>query len=227
MPIRINLLAEDQAAEEMRRRDPARRLRWGAAILVGAVALWSVTLQFQMTRGNVRLAKLRKQWSAIEKDFNRVTDNLRKSAEVERKLSALQQLSTNRFLWGNALNALQQASIDDIQLTRLRSEQTYILTESTKPKTNSVGTVPAKPAGATEKITIRLEAKDLGAVPGQQVNKMKEAVANFPYFKQQLRQVDGVRLTELSPPQADPNDSTKTFVLFGLECNYPEKVRTK
>ena len=226
MPIRINLLAEDLAAEDMRRRDPARRVLVVAAVLVAAAVLWGGWLMLQNARADSRLQGYRTQWSAIEKDFNRVTENLRKTADVERKLSALQQLSTNRFLWGNALNALQQATIEDIQLVRLR--QTKLpFDQAVKAKTNSVGTVAAKPASATEKVSIRLEARDTGVPPGQQVNRFKEAIASFPYFKQQLKQVDGVRLTELSPPQIDPSEPGRSFVFFALECQYPEKVRTK
>ena len=41
MPIRINLLAEAQAAEEMRRRDPVKRALWGASIVVvGVIAFF-------------------------------------------------------------------------------------------------------------------------------------------------------------------------------------------
>jgi hypothetical protein len=227
MPIRLNLLAEDLAAEDARRRDPARRTLIVASVLVGAVVIWSAWLLFQNGRASSELQAYEAQYRAIEKDFNRVTESLKKTAEIERKLNALQQLSTNRFLWGNALNAIQQASIEDIQLVRLRSDQNYHLTEAVKAKTNSVGTVPAKPASAVEKVSIRIEAKDTGSPPGQQVNRFKEVIATFPYFKQQLKQVDGVRLTELSPPQADPNEPTRTFVLFALECLYPEKIRTK
>ena len=122
MPIRINLLAEDLAAEDTRRRDPVRRVRWGAGVLVSAVALWSIILQFQLARSNAKLDKQKQQWGAIEKDFNRITENLKKAADVERKLGSLQQLSTNRFLWGSALNALQQATIDDVQIVRFRTE---------------------------------------------------------------------------------------------------------
>jgi len=41
MPIRLNLLAEAQAAEEARRRDPVKRAIWIGALLVSVVLVWS------------------------------------------------------------------------------------------------------------------------------------------------------------------------------------------
>ncbi len=38
MPIRLNLLAEAQAAEEMRRRDPVKRALWLAGLIIAADA---------------------------------------------------------------------------------------------------------------------------------------------------------------------------------------------
>ena len=47
MPIRINLLAEQQAAEELRRRDPVKRAIWVAGFFVVVVVVWSGYLQFK------------------------------------------------------------------------------------------------------------------------------------------------------------------------------------
>src|SRR5258705_11338657 len=45
MPIHINLLAESQALEEMRRRDPVKRAIWVASVLAGVILLWAGYLQ--------------------------------------------------------------------------------------------------------------------------------------------------------------------------------------
>ena len=110
MPIRINLLAEAHAAEEMRRRDPVKRGIYAGAFLVACVVIWALTLQVKIVAANHELKTLETQWKAIYKDYQVAVDKRRRSLEVEQKLGALQALHTNRFLWGNALNAFQQGN---------------------------------------------------------------------------------------------------------------------
>ena len=228
MPIRINLLAEDQAAEEMRRQDPVKRAIVLASFLVALVLMWSGWLQVKLGYAAHEQAKYEGQWAKLEKDFTTVTANLQKTAEIESKLSALHQLETNRFLWGMPLSALQHVMIGNIQVTRIKTSQSYVLTEEVKPKTSDDGkTTPGKPPTSTEKILLTITARDSGSPPGLQVNPFKESIAALPYFKDHLKRVDGVHLTELSPPQTDPTEPGKPFVLLTLDCIYPEKTRSK
>ena len=47
MPIRINLLAESQALEDMRRRDPVKRAIWVGVFLGLVILAWSSSLQLK------------------------------------------------------------------------------------------------------------------------------------------------------------------------------------
>lgn len=227
MPIRINLLAEDQAAEELRRRDPVKRAIWIASAVVALVLSWSLWLQVKVSLATREQNNYETQWSHLEKDFKRVTENLQKTAEIEGKLAALHKLATNRFLWGTPLNSLQHAVVSNVQVTRLKTAQVYQLTEEVKPREQDGRTIPGKPAAATEKIALTIVAKDFGSPPGLQVNQFKESIAAYPHFKEQLKRVDGVMLTELSAPQTDPTDPVHPYVQFTLSCVYPEKTRSK
>jgi hypothetical protein len=148
----------------------------------------------------------------------------RQAIEMEEKLDALNRLTTNRFLWANALNGFQQTlnGLDGIRLARLRTDQTYVSLEESKPRALP-GAPDAKTVTATEKISVTLEAIDYSPQPGGQVNKFKETIASVPYFQQTL-QTNGVLLTSLGPPQANETVGT-TFVKFTLQCFFPEKVR--
>lgn len=223
MPIRINLLAEAQALEDMRRRDPVKRTIWVGAFLVIAILAISSWLQLQAVIKKGEVSRLEGDVAARAAEFKQVLDNQRKLADVTRRVESLHKLSGNRLLYGTLLNALQQATIDDVQLVRLRTDQNYSFTEEVKTKTNSENRVIAgKPATATERIVVTLEAKDSGVNPGDQVNKFKQAVSECPYFKSVLGKTNEVRLTSLSPPQGA---GSKPFVLFTLECKFPEKTR--
>lgn len=222
MPIRINLLAEARALEELRRRDPVKRLSYLGAAVVCALAAFSTWMQLQVLMTNRELARVQAQITSRSTEFQVVLQNQKSLADVNRRLGALHELATNRLLYGTLLNALQQTTIDEVQLTRLRTEQNFVLVEATKPKDNGGKVVPGKPARVTEKILLTLDARDSGANPGDQVNKFKQALAESAYFQANLGKTNDVRLTSLSPPQAIDG---KPFVQFTLECRYPERTR--
>ena len=226
MPVSINLLAEAQAAEEQRRRDPVKRTIWVAGFAVSLVLLWSLSLQLRIIRSNSELKKQQGQWSAEEKKAGVTTEHLKRTAAIEQKLAALQRLSTNRFYYGSTLNALQQTVVDNIQAVRVKSEQSYANVEAVPAKTAAGKTVPGKPAASVEKVTLIVEAKDLNP-SDLNYNKYKEALTKFPYFQTNLLNADALRLTALSKPAADPGDPSRSYVMFTLEMQYPEISRNE
>src|SRR5437867_3602412 len=133
MPIRINLLAEAQAAEEQRRKDPVKRGTCVAGFLVSLIVLWAAMLQFRIIGAHSKLSGLEVKWKAIEQSYQTAVEAQRKCIEADQKLGSLHQMTTNRFLWGNVLNAFQQTlnGIDDVQVARLKSEQSYLANEGT------------------------------------------------------------------------------------------------
>jgi hypothetical protein len=225
MPIRLNLLAEAQAAEESRRKDPVKRALLVAILVVLGVVGWSSTLQVKIARLKGEMNGLQANWKSIEKSYQAAIDTQHLSTETEEKLSALQQLTTNRPLWGTTLNALQQTlnGIDDVQVLRVKADQTYTFTEEVKPKAGETKTQP-KPATATEHIVMTIEGVDYSTPPGGRINRFKAAIANEPFFQSTLNKTNGVSLLSFSPPQVD-GSGRPAFVKFSLQCLFPEKVR--
>ena len=225
MPIRLNLLAETQAAEESRRRDPVKRGMWIGALIVVAMLVWGSSLQLKAILANSDLGRVEGQIQSHTNAYKVVLDHQNKTAEIHRKLGALRLLSANRLLTGTLLNALQQTTVDDVQLLRLRVEQLYTQFEGTKRRTNDSGAIiPAKPPTATEKIVLTLEGMDCSPNPGDQLNRYKDALAANPYFRQMLAKTNGINLKNLAPPTVSPLTG-KRGVLFTLECRYPETTR--
>ena len=222
MPIRLNLLAEAQAAEESRRRDPVKRALWVAGLLVAVMLVWSSGLYLRNVLGRQALGSVEGQITLHTNDYQQVLDIRKKAKDIETKLAALVQLATNRFLNGTMLNALQHSTVQDVQMLKLRVEQNYTATEEIKPKREAGRTIPGKPATATEKITLFIEAKDFSP-KGDAYNRLKEKIAGNPYFESALGETNEVRLTFISQPQTGPDG--KPFVQFTLECRYPEKTR--
>lgn len=223
MPIRINLLAEAQAAEELRRRDPIKRLIFGGLLAVALVLVWWSWLQLRVMVAHSDLSQLQAQIQSHTNAYQVVLDNEKKIVEAKDNVKALQKLACDRFLQGNLLNALQKATVPGVQLMRLRVEQSYTAVGMTPAKTNSTHVIPGKAGKVTEKIVVTLDARDYSNSPGDQVNKFKAAISEQPYFHAELDKTNGVRLTNLSPPQAGPDG--KPSVLFTLQCSYPDRTR--
>jgi len=79
--------------------------------------------------------------------------------EIDGRLRVLRQLAGNRFLQGNLLNALQQTTVEDVQLIRLRVEQLYIVVEGTKSRTKRRHVlIPGRLPTATERIVVNSRA---------------------------------------------------------------------
>jgi len=226
MPIRINLLAEAQAAEELRRRDPVKRTIWVAGFAISLVLLWCLWVQLQIMQANSEFKKHQTHWTSIEKKHTEVTENLKESAVIERKLNSLNRLSTNRFLWGSTLNALQQAVVDQVQAVRVKTEQGYVYVEPVAAKTNSTKKAAAKLPETVEKIKIVIEAKDWNPAE-QNYNKYKESLAKSSYFRTNMAKADALRLTSLSKATFDPSDPARPFITFTLEMQYPEVRRNE
>jgi hypothetical protein len=226
MPIRINLLAEAQAAEESRRKDPVKRAALVAVCLVFLIALWSSALQFKIMRVKSELTSIDSKWRSIQKDYQEAVECQRKAIEADQKLSALQQLTTNRFLWGTVLNAFQQTlnGLDDVQVVHLKTEQLFTQNEETKARTNDSRVIPGRPASATERVTLKIDAMDTSTPFGSRVSKFKESIAHVPWFRDSLEKTNGVKLISRGAPQTRP-DGKGYLVLFSLEAYFPDKTR--
>ena len=216
MPIRINLLAEAQAAEEMRRKDPVKRSIWVGAFVVAVVLIIGATLQCKIIAVRSEVSSLQMRWKTIESQVQEVNDQRNKKRDIDQKLSALDQFTTNRLLWANALNALQHTPVANVQLTRMHTEQVFALNEGPAPRN---GETP-KPASVIEKTVVMLEGRDY--LNGEQVPKFKESVASQPYFQEHLQQTNKVQLTSLSAPQMDGG---RRYRDFGLQLFFQEKER--
>jgi hypothetical protein len=214
MPIRLNLLAEAQAAEELRRRDPIKRVIFGGVLVVVLMFVWWSWLQLRVMVANASLSQIEAQIQSHTNAYQVVLVGEKKITEAKENLAALQKLTKNRFLQGNLLNALQEATVPGVQLVRLRVDQAYQSSQGTGARTN---------ATITEKIVLSLDAEDCSSNPGDQVNKFKDAISDESYFETKLGSANAVRLINLSAPQVDP--SGKASVLFSLQCAYPDHTR--
>ena len=223
MPIRLNLLAEAQAAKNLRQRDPVKRVIMLGVFLVALMLLWWSWLQLRVIVAEKNLSQVEALIQSRTNTSQLVLASQEKIIGANKKLAALHKLSQSRFLQGNLLNALQQASVDNVQLLRLHVSQIYFTTEGTAPKTNGASIIPGQPGTVTEKIVVSLDARDYSSNPGDQINKFKDAISQQPYFQAKLDKTNGINLASVSPPQVGTDG--KLSRQFTLQCHYPDQTR--
>lgn len=224
MPIRLNLYAEEQALELQRRRDPVKRAILVGVVLVAAMLAWSSTLVFKQMGARSELSTVDGTINAKTNEFAKVTNEEKRLADGKARLHALDILTTNRFLNGNLLDVLQRTIVDKVQVTQLKINQTYVLTEEVKPKDDENGGPKraGKPATVTEKISLLFNATDTSP-NGEAATHFQNALSAAPYFQKLLAKTNGFRLTSIGAPQVD--GSGQAFTTFTLEASLPDKTR--
>jgi len=223
MPIRINLLNETLLAEDMRRRDPVKRSIFIGVFLVALSLVWfsSDWLEFKLTQQKNEQVDI--EIASHTNEFAQVLVNQKKITDGHSRLASLLQLNTNRFLMGTMLNGLQQVYVPNVQMLRLRLDQSFAFREGVPDKTNDYGVVRGRPPTSTQLAVLTLDAKDKSANPGDQVNRYKEILARQAYFKSELSSSNSVKLLTLASPTVGVDG--KPYVQFTLECRFSEKTR--
>lgn len=225
MPIRLNLLAEVQAEEELRRRDPVKRAIWAGGCVVGIVLLYSGVLLTQTLLKKAEFKTIEARLESNKTQYQTITNNEKKLSDTQAKLALLKQFAGNRFLWGNVLNALQTSTIEYVQLTQFRAEQTYLVSDEVKAKHDDATgrTTIGKPAFVTQKIALSFSAKDTCATPGDQIAKYKNALAAAPFLgAANTNTAVTIKLKNLSAPSLDA-ETGRLAMFFSFECLFPDK----
>ena len=220
MPIRINLLAEEQYLAEMRRRDPVKRSAYMGGFLAVAMLGWWGWLLYSKGVANQSLEGQKAAFIRIEKSAKEVADNQKRTAVIEGNIHALHRMVTNRVLWAGCLNALQEIAREPIHVTRIRAEQGYNLQAAVVSKERG----KSKPASSTETTRLVVTARDYGAAD-QNYIKFKERVEAHPWFKQYLVKENAVTFKGFSDPTPDKDDPSRVFVSFTMECTFTEQFR--
>lgn len=210
-----------QAQEDLRRRDPVKRVALAGVVLVIVMLGWSSILMFKTMIAKNEVSAVESSMKAQTNAYAQVVINEKKLADDQGRLRALHVLITNRFLNGTLLDVLQRSVVDNVQVTRFKINQTYILTEEVKPK-DEEDTRPPKPATVTEKISVSLDAMDTSP-NGEAATHFQNTLSAAPYFERLLAKTNGFRLTSIGAPQKDVNG--QSFTAFTLEAHLPEKTR--
>lgn len=125
MPIRINLLAEQQAAEEARRKDPIKRAILISSVAVAIMLFWVLTLHLETRGRRSELAELDASFRTVDEKAKKARAIQAEAGDLERRIASLEKYSTNRVLWASMLDALQKVTLDDIRVKSITTGQRY------------------------------------------------------------------------------------------------------
>lgn len=216
MPIRINLLAEELAADDLRRKDPLKRAIIIASAVVGVVILLTAYNTFRVRASTSEADATKQAYEQLAEKELALKKMRANTGSLENNLFALHRLATNRFLWAPVLNELQYCNFDGINVTLLQTRQTYQQTAGVKlpPDANK----PDIPPKATELISFRIEAQDRGDVYARFVAEIGQR------FEGKLKANRGYYLDLLSEPIVSP-DGKESYRAIAVECVYPETIR--
>ncbi|MCI0536970.1 MAG: hypothetical protein L0Z50_17280, partial [Verrucomicrobiales bacterium] len=144
MPIRINLLAEQQEAEEARRRDPVKRGLWVGFSVIGIAVLFSISLQFRLNSARASLLSDQARLESIGPEAKGVRAEWQKIAEIEERSENLLRYATNRYYWAAALDALQRLKVDAVRVVAIDSTQSYTTNGESRFRTNILFPRPSR-----------------------------------------------------------------------------------
>lgn len=221
MPIRINLLAEEQYLAEMRRRDPVKRSAWLGGFMVFLMLLCWGWLLFSSHNAKSVLAGHEASLKRIEAKSKDTADLIKKAGDIEKNIHSLNRMATNRVLWSACMNALQECTLGQIQVTRIRAEQSYNVVPAVVSKERG----KSKPASSTERIVLVITARDYGRPEDESSIKFKKRINEHPWFSQHLAKENPISFKGFTNPTADKDDPSRVFVSFTMECAFAEQVR--
>ena len=205
----------------MRRRDPVKRAFLVGIGLISITLVWSASLAVKAVAYKSEISSLETLMKVHADQNKEVMNNLKQIGDIKQKLASLDKLSTNRFLVANLLNALQKSTMDDIQLARLKLDDSLILNEEVKA---GPGRTP-RAASVTEKILLTLDGRDSCAKPGDLIPKFQQKLADAPYFDAMLNKADQQRVHLTSYNAVQMGLDNRPFQPFSRECRFKEKTR--
>ena len=217
MPIRINLMAEAQALEEARRRDPVKLGAWIAGFCVALVGIWILKVQCDIYFAKANLTQLNDGWKRDETNFNSIVAQKARVEAAKAKIGALDHLETNRFLWGPLLNSLQYNVVDVVTVTHLYGIQTF---EREPAKTIATKVIPG--SANFEKVRLSITGKDYSPA-GEGYKRFEDLLNHYPYFANKMSGREGFTIDGAPGPKApDSPGSQRESRSFTLTNQFPD-----
>jgi len=221
MPIRINLLEEEQKQKLARKHDPLMLAVRLGVLAVVSVLVYSLILYTKQKSLREQLTALKNEWAGREPKVMKVENEIKILTRTSAKTDLLHVQAKNRFLWAPQLELFKDVVPGSIQLTRFAGRR-----EITTPPPIAGSKGP--PPGPAEIVKVTLEGIAEGGRPELVVhdflNKLKanERLAQY---------VDDIKLVSMSKGSIGPANPESNFDVtsarFVIEILYKQRPVTR
>lgn len=220
-PIIINLLAEEEQAEQARARDPVKVLiAISTGLLAVTVAVGGV-LAGVVLHNEVEMKNLERQWQKLE--TQQTSRNVGDYQSLKQLADDLIEINQSRRLCAPQLALIKDIIPDYIQLIRLSLVTTTVAHGPTGPPPEDASELKTKiaqrSAPATQLVTLQLEGKVVSARPEEDVANFRHNLASTAKFSEQINEVQLRSYGRLAGPAEHGGSAIGQFV---IECQYKE-----
>jgi hypothetical protein len=219
MPIRINLLEEEQKAKLARKRDPVMFSVRCGLLGLGLLLAFSAVLYSKEQSLRARVTGLKEEWDRRQPRFTATEMNIKTYQKLVAKSELVRSQAETRFLWAPELELYKDIIPSSVQITRFVGHRDV---HTPAPVAGS----KAPPPSPNESVKVTLE----GLVEG---NRPELVVHDFlTQLKKSQRlteHVAEIKLVSLNRPQsllrrADSDAPVEaTTARFVIEIQYKEK----
>ena len=214
MPIRINLLAETQHEAEVRRRDPVKRAMIGAGVIVVSVIAYYVSLVTKQAVKSSVVKSNKERLAAIQADAAAAQAQLSDVTELEKRIHQLNNLATNRVLWGTFLNEMQTMTVENVVVRQILVSQGY---DTVRPP--PVRNIP-QPATSRQHIIVRIRLRDYGAEAEQRYIQYQTKLLSNPWLKARLREEKPIEIEQFGKRTTSFDDPDRSFREIVFKCTF-------
>ena len=214
--ITLNLLAEEQMAQEARARDPVKLF---TAIGLGAVALavaWGGILSAILMQKTVELHGLESEWKKTnvlgpeESEFQRLSSGA----------DEIMTLNRGRVLMAPQLALVKDLIPTSVQLSHVNLAISVETTEAGGGDEGAESKHPSRPK-RVERLVLRLEGLALSSRPELEVDGFLKSLRSNARFS---ALVEDIQLRSISRVYGDKANQVITGANFVIECWYRERV---
>ncbi len=220
MPIRINLLEEEQKQKLARKRDPVMMAVRLGVMAVFAVLVYSLILYPRERSLKEQLTALHSEWSLCEKKFQHTDEKIKDLKKVAARTELMRWQVKNRFLWAPQLELYKDIVPTNVQITRLVGRREVV---TPAPSANS----KAAPPSPTEMIKVTLEGVAEGRRPELVVQNFLTQIKSD---RKLAEYVDEVKLISLNKGNVSAvhaegdNAGDPSSAKFVIEILYKQKA---
>lgn len=225
MPIRINLLEEEQKAKLARQRDPVMLTTRFSALGVCLVLAVSVILFTRERALKEQFVTLQTEWRQRQPQSQKIYEQIHVFEKLVAKTDVVRTQLENRFLWAPQLELYKDVIPSTVQITRYVGRREVTTPAPPAPGTNGPAPKP------TQTVKVTMEGIVEGSRPELIVNDFLMILKSNPRLAEQVAEIRLVSLTKGSGPlartdaaKAEPGTAPEqTTARFVIEVQYKQK----